>query len=88
MCGITAILTLVGRSAAKDLNASGAADTVNPADDLIDGEVDTQTGQCSIYSELLKHSLKYLTHRGPDFSGTWVSEDGLIGPLNGQFDLL
>lgn len=86
MCGITAVLTLAGRSKPQVFNglktANGTASKIKAANgDTVD---EAKAGHLQFRPEQLTKSLEFLTHRGPDYRGTWVSEDGLIGPLNGQ----
>ena len=86
MCGITAVLTLAGRSKPQVYNGlttgNGASSKIKSTNG--DTVVEAEADHLRFRPEQLTKSLEFLTHRGPDYRGTWVSEDGLIGPLNGQ----
>lgn len=74
---------LAGRSKPQGSEGSTTAEANSQAKS-VNGNVFEKAGCSPIYAEQLAKSLELLTHRGPDHRGTWVSEDGLIGPLNGQ----
>ncbi|KAI4231645.1 MAG: hypothetical protein L6R40_007678 [Gallowayella cf. fulva] len=81
MCGITASITLAGRSGYCSPNTDNL-----PADDdhkkrkLTNGLVHTQQHRDNLQLERqLARSLDAINHRGPDSRGTWISPDGNIG---------
>ena len=83
MCGITAVLVFTGRSKPQGSEDSTTVNSTSRAKSA-NGEIAEDAGCSQFDVEQLAKSLELLTHRGPDHRGTWVSKDGLIGPLNGQ----
>ncbi|KAL9055061.1 MAG: hypothetical protein Q9206_003291 [Seirophora lacunosa] len=74
MCGITAVVQLVGPSG--EFHANGDLESKRK---LADG-VSYQHDPHSIsVEEQLDRSLAAIDHRGPDSRGVWVSDDGNIG---------
>lgn len=86
MCGITAVLTLTGRSRSEEpyppSRPTGAKIPNGSVNDEEHGDTLPKLSE-----GLLDKSLSYITHRGPDHAGSWVSDDGLTGPLIGQLDV-
>ncbi|KAI4143115.1 MAG: hypothetical protein L6R39_004690 [Caloplaca ligustica] len=80
MCGITAILDLVGRSKANTAATNGAdADRESKKRKLVNG-VSCATGfDSTSVKDRLGSSLDAISHRGPDSHGTWVNHDGNVG---------
>lgn len=82
MCGITAILTLAGRSKSPQLAINHHRGNQNPSAPAISGHSHVQHDKQPSLRQQVDESLKFITHRGPDHSGSWASEDGLIGGLS------
>ncbi len=82
MCGITAVLTLAGRSKSSQPANKNHKENQNPSAPAIGGHSHVQHDKQPNLRQQVDESLKYITHRGPDHSGSWASEDGLIGMLS------
>lgn len=82
MCGITAVLTLAGRSNSSQTAMNSHKENQNPSAPAISGHSHVQHDTQPSLRQQVDESLKYITHRGPDHSGSWASEDGLIGMLS------
>jgi len=82
MCGITAVLTLAGRSKPSEPANNVHKENQNPSAPAISGHSHVQHDKQPSLRQQVDESLKYITHRGPDHSGSWASADGLIGMLS------
>lgn len=72
MCGITAAITLAGRS--------GYSRTTSATNGRLHADRGSQSSQPSADLQAqLASSLDVIKHRGPDSYGTWTSPDGNIG---------
>ncbi|KAI4236506.1 MAG: hypothetical protein LQ352_007996 [Teloschistes flavicans] len=80
MCGITAAITLAGRSGyfrgTKDTNGELDADPRSKKRRLSNGHLSQPSVNLKAQ---LERSLDAINHRGPDSHGTWTSIDGNIG---------
>ncbi len=79
MCGITAVLTLAGHSKSSQPANNTHKENQNPSAPAISGHSHVHIDKQPNLRQQVDESLKYITHRGPDHSGSWASEDGLIG---------
>ena len=84
MCGITAVLTLAGRSTSSQLEKNAHRENRDPNAPIVNGLSKVQNGKPQDLRQKVNESLKLITHRGPDFSGSWASDDGLIGIFREQ----
>ena len=88
MCGITAILTLAGASKVPQASSIPRKENQDPKSSVPNG-ASGKAENVKQYdlAQQVKESLKFITHRGPDYSGSWASDDGLIGtlPCEGSF---
>ena len=79
MCGITAVLALAGRSI---ISVDEKVSSNKIRTDSLDTS-DKHTHAANFKEQRLRQdvveSLRMITHRGPDFCGSWCSDDGLIG---------
>ena len=79
MCGITAVITLAGRSRPQWPPTSIQKENQKPGASATNGNSNIKDGRQQALRQQVDESLKYIAHRGPDYSGSWASHDGLIG---------
>ncbi|KAL8708458.1 MAG: hypothetical protein Q9225_007596, partial [Loekoesia sp. 1 TL-2023] len=83
MCGITAVITLTGRSSNLRANVAptngGVADRESKKRKLTNGVSSQDDHLSTSVGDQLDSSLHAINHRGPDSHGTWISPDGNVG---------
>lgn len=83
MCGITAVITLAGRSTNPRADVAptngGVADRESKKRKLNNGVSSQDDHLSTSVDDQLDRSLDAINHRGPDSHGTWISPDGNVG---------